>query len=171
MIIDESKDFFSNSCKHILKHVGPIKTASSQHHWTLRDEEDSHMHRYMVSFLPTYLCVCPCVWRECFSFFFSFLSYFLPVEIQEETLKDYHLEISHNRWPLPPPKKKNTLSKTKLSLLLLIHLICLMTPSWQCSPQNREVTRPTSLNWVVLCLIALSHPGSELTRTNHQAMM
>lgn len=98
MIIDELKDFFSNSCKHILKHVGSIKTASSQHHWTLRDEEDSHMHRYMVSFLPTYLCVCVHVCGgSVLAFFFSFLSYFLPVEIQEETLKDYHLEISHNR--------------------------------------------------------------------------
>ena len=55
------------------------------------------MHRYMVSFLPTYLCVCVHVCGGSVLAFFYFLSHFLPVEKQEETLKDYHLEISHNR--------------------------------------------------------------------------
>lgn len=64
------------------------------------------MHRYMASFLPTYLCVCVHVCGGSVLAFFSFLSYFLPVEKQEETLKDYHLGISHNQCSPPPKKQK-----------------------------------------------------------------
>lgn len=128
VIIDVVKRFFSNSCKHILKSVGSIKTASSQHHWTLRDEEDSHMHRYMVSFLPTYLCVCVHV---CGGSVLAFLFFSEPLFACRETRRNFKRLSPRNQSQLmtPAPPQKNTLSKTKLSLLLLTHLICLMTPS------------------------------------------
>lgn len=141
--------FLPNSCKHIIKWLGHIKTTSSQHY---RHSEMSSLTYiwYMPSCLSTYLeklvCVAMCV-EGVFLLFFCFLRWFLPAQKpEEEILKHYHLEISYNRCS---KKKPSTLSRTNLSLLLLIQLECLMTLPPHSVPlkQRSNMTNVTERGW------------------------